>query len=369
MDGHARALDRLAQVSRQGNDLVTFWRECSEIIDRVVPSALGPCWFTLDPASLLMTSHHQDGPFDIPPEWLAAEYLTDDFNKMSEVARSPTGVATLDEATGGEPERSLRYREEMAPNGIDQELLAAIRTFDGDAWGCVGLYRERGRSRFGSADRQFLRAASASLAEGARRALLIGEALSPDVADPAGLVVLDAAFEVESASPGAEAWLIDFPDGDRGVLPAAVLAVAARSRDGSDDANVRVKCRSGRWATVQGMVATVAGERRHVVTIELAHPARIAPLLMSAHGLTRREQDVTRLVLQGLSTAEIGAQLFISELTVQQHLKAVFAKCGVQSRRQLTAQVFGWYYEPRVHDNEHRATVGEPLRGGPLPPG
>ena len=37
--------------------------------------------------------------------------------------------------------------------------------------------------------------------------------------------------------------------------------------------------------------------RRVAVIVEPAHPARIAPLLMSAYGLTEREQDVTRLVL------------------------------------------------------------------------
>jgi hypothetical protein len=43
------------------------------------------------------------------------------------------------------------------------------------------------------------------------------------------------------------------------------------------------------------------------VTAGLGVPARIAPQLMSAYGLTEREQDVTRLVLQGNSTSEIAS--------------------------------------------------------------
>lgn len=45
--------------------------------------------------------------------------------------------------------------------------------------------------------------------------------------------------------------------------------------------------------------------------VEPAPPGRIAPLLMSAYGLTEREQEVTRLVLQGNSTTEIAERLVV----------------------------------------------------------
>ena len=101
----------------------------------------------------------------------------------------------------------------------------------------------------------------------------------------------------------------------------------------------RVLTRSGtlgRRCTALPMLA--AGARRVAVIVEPAHPARISPLLMSAYGLTEREQELTRLVLQGYSTAEIAARLVISAHTVQQHLKTVFDKTGVRSRRELVTQ-------------------------------
>ena len=59
------------------------------------------------------------------------------------------------------------------------------------------------------------------------------------------------------------------------------------------------------------------GRQRVAVIVEPAHPSQIAPILMAAYGLTEREQQLTRLVLQGFSTIDIAGHLVISVHTVQ----------------------------------------------------
>jgi DNA-binding CsgD family transcriptional regulator len=367
-----RAFDKILSSSREPQSLVAYWEQVSEVLRDAVPHYTYPCWYTVDPASLLITSHYNPFMPELPPDSLELEYYTEDVNQIIDVARSPAGISTLHEATDGDPSGSPRWQANIEMGG-DQELIAALRTKSGETWGALGLYRETGQPMFDGAEKEFLQQCAPHLAEGARRALLFGEATDPESSQAPGLVVLTRDWKVESSTPGVEQWLRDLPDGDldTGMLPSAVLSVAARAlrcvEDGepAEVAMARVLSRSGAWVVLHGASLQSGTDRRVAVIVEPAHPARITSLLMSAYGMTDRERDVTRLVLQGSSTAQIADELVVSPHTVQQHLKSVFDKTGVRSRRDLVGKVFFTHYEPRLRDNEQRTAVAKPARGGP----
>ena len=372
-----RAHERIRSLSRAGLDVAGFLDEASAVLASAVPNESqlnGPYWYILDPDSRLITSDYGGEGCELDTsEVMRWEYLDDDFNKYWDVLDHPRRVQTLHEVTGGRPERSRIYREYMAAHGLGQEMLVALGR-NTHFWGTVRLNRLAGQPEFDASELAFMAAVAPDLAAGIRRGLVVGEANDPDRPDSPGLIIFDAEGEVVSLSLGARRWIELLPhQNGRGSLPASIASAAAaalaraRGERPTAESTVVVRSVDGCWIAVYGTAIGLERDAKAAVIIEPAHPDRISPLLMAIHGLTPREQQVTRLVLQGRSTPELADRLQISPLTVQEHLKGIFEKVGVRNRRELVGALFFESFSPRVHDNADRVRTNKPIRGGPLP--
>ena len=319
------------------------------------------CWCTTaDPATLLPTGAvMEDLPTLLIPALLANEYRVDDVNKFAHLARSRQPVNSLFAATNGRPQESVRYRDILAPMGFGNEVRAVLRVA-GVSWGLMCLHRERHASGFTAADVATLTQIMPHLAVGLRNALLRNDMEVAPREEGPGLVLLGEDLAIDALSPAAERLLVeleDWPHGD--AVPQAIRAVAnrlealGRANDDDNDLGppprVRLRAHSGRWLVLHA--CRLSGPRttaQIAVTIELARPVEVSPLILQAYNLTERETQVAQLVLQGRATDRVVQELSISALTVQEHLKAIFDKTGVHSRRDLVAQIFAQHYLPRM---------------------
>ena len=343
----------IVKVCHLGLPLDELRTEVLTRLTRMLP-ADAVWWAAADPATLLFTNTYRAAiPADTTAYFVENEFLHDDFNKWSELARDREGVRSLAQATGGSLGRSERYREIFQPLGLGDELRTVLR-IQGTTWGLLCLHREVGRP-YTRNEATWMRRLAPHLAEAMRVALLVESLDSPEHDGSPGLVVLSADDgSVIGSTPAGERWVDELSaHGDqRGPVPIEVQAVAAslRSLRTNDTASprLRVRTRVGRWAVLHASWMHVSGEDAIAVIIEEAMPTEVASVIMLAYGLTNQERVVTGLVSRGLSTAEIAAELHISIDTVGDHLKSVFHKTGVGSRTELVATILRQHYLPRA---------------------
>jgi DNA-binding CsgD family transcriptional regulator len=256
-------------------------------------------------------------------------------------------------------------------------------------WGFLDLWRDDLREPFSSSDAEFLAQVAPSVTTALR---LCQSRAFVDVATPHrhehGPVVLtlDDDLRIISRTSASKAWLERLlpPVPNEQAVPASVYNVAAQllaAEAGVDDhpASARVHLADGFWLTVRaarfgpgpepersgtpgGVVAAAvpsAGGRSAgvpsdgaptdgatggptlVVTIEETSAAERLELFARTFGLTQREDELLGLLAVGGDTRAIARQMAVSELTVQDHLKAIFGKTGAHDRVMVLSRALG----------------------------
>lgn len=306
-------------------------------------------WLLTDPETEVGSSPLADTP-SLPdlPRLIRSKYLTE-LNRWTGLEATAT---SLQRTTGGALARSLVWREVLSGYGVVDVASLVFRDAHG-CWGFLDLWRSEAVSPFSDRDLVHLAAIVSPITEALRR----GQARTFDMATPPPVrsgpvvLVLSPELEVKAQTPETEEYLRNLvpPDGDRRPVPAGAFNVAAQllAVEAGIDAHPptsRVHLGGGAWLTLRAArVDTDAPSADHeiAVTMEPTSPSERRSLFARSHALSPRETELLDHLAQGADTRTIAHGLFISEHTVQDHLKSIFAKTGARNRRTLLFRLAG----------------------------
>ena len=227
--------------------------------------------------------------------------------------------------TGGDLRRDLSWREVLGPAGVGDKMRIQLNA-GGACWALVHLHRDSSRTHYSEEDVKFAADVAPLLAPRIRADLRApGPRDAAPVPEP-GTIILDQNQSMVAATEQAWRWIdrlgVPGPNPAEPLPPHVyVLATHVAASPERRPARVRVRAADGTWAVIRAAALTTgsAVPAGYAVTLEAAPADDLAPLLMRAWRLTRREREVARLVIDGLSTEGIATTLFISVHTVRDH--------------------------------------------------
>ena len=346
---------RVRDAACSAPDSETFRHEVLDAIHEHVPFDAS-CLGGTDPYALVPTSLTTRGYDDPRAYAMAAEFEygeADEPGSFESMVRARVPIQTLRETSGDRVRATRRYAELLSPYGLRDEVRMVFRGPDDLVWGVATMSR-RGSPQFTAHEESALRSVLADIGQGLRAVLFrdgTARAAAAGAEGPA-IAVVGAGNEFEMVTPAALELFERLGWGQAGrpvgLAPAAVVVARLRA-SGEDTVVLRTRTRDGEWLVIRaGRFDTHHPPRRVVMTVERAQPPEIVSLMGAAYGLTRRECQVLLLSLRGATREEMARTLVISPYTVQDHLKNIFAKAGVSSRRQLVGRLVNTECLPRV---------------------
>ncbi len=305
-------------------------------------------WLLTDPVTEVGSSPLADVPW-LPelPRQIRLKYLTP-LNRWTNLSQPPVGG--LRSATRDRPEESLVWRELLVRYDVTDVASVVFRDRYG-CWAFLELWRTHSTLPYGGADADVLSAIAEPVTTALRRCQARTFDLDAPPQERTGPVVLMLSPDLEVRAQTAETEeylrLLVPPEADRRPIPAGAYNVAAQLlavEAGMDhhSPSSRVHLADGVWLTLRAARLSQAGVADDIaVTIERTSPGERLDLFARACGLTTREAELLVQLAAGADTRQTAASMFLSEHTVQDHLKAIFAKTGAPNRRVLLAKATG----------------------------
>jgi DNA-binding CsgD family transcriptional regulator len=327
----SRAREAIEGVCAREHDSRTLRAETVGILQRAIGGSFHAFVLT-DPATSVGTDPHAVIPeMRLLPATIRAKYLTT-VNRWTSL--EPAGLL------GAHREESLLWTEALRGHGIVDVASLVLRDAHG-WWGFLDLWSDQ---PYEDTALDLLRSVAPSLTRGLREALAGTLLVGAPVAGGPAVLVMDDELNVLGHTAASEERLGLLLPGPGRPIPAAAYNVAAQllAREaGVDDhePSGRVHLDGGRWVTLRA--SRLDPGDTIAVTIEPTTAAERLDLVARSSALSPRETEILGHLARGEETASVAAAMSLSSFTVQDHLKSIFAKTGVRSRRELVARVLG----------------------------
>ncbi|HUG13434.1 MAG TPA: LuxR C-terminal-related transcriptional regulator [Thermomicrobiales bacterium] len=363
---------QIRQLAKRGLPPDALGRQFLTTIDTIVPSD-GQRLFGVDPASLLFNRLIAASASD---DTVRSGYLRDvylhggplaplDVPAVMRARLPAVAFAPRPELSVGIPAKLLQligpdaYRRAYAELGSPRGGVLRAGFASGSRWvAAMDLYRRDRRRPFQPSDVTFLRAVAPIIGQSIDTALQRERACnrtSSDHPDIPGVIILGDDLRVRFSSPAGEHWharIAEFERGCRDPLPTAISSAVARLRHDSGSSVTGAVLMSTQ-DTLLRIEATPGGEDGSVVVIVTPQRPPPVPDIPANWPLSPREREIVRLLVQGAGNREIANRLFVSENTVETHLRHIFDKLNVANRSRLIARFFQTIYWPAIAESGH----------------
>lgn len=234
----------------------------------------------------------------------------------------------------------------------------------------IDMVRDDPRRPFQAGDAAFLRLVAPAIgravqASFVRERALLRQSTTDELTS--GVILVSAEGDVRMLTPAAATWADALRDSWRPLtdgeprLPVAVRAAIAGHRTrgepvGNHSGDVHASTSAG---PVRIETSTADSEGSIVVVLTPVRPSGL-PAIPEDWPVTSGERSVLALVARGLSNRQIAISLYVTQNTVQTHLRHAYEKLGVSSRAQLMARLFQDAYLPGFRVPPDQGAVSEP---------
>jgi DNA-binding NarL/FixJ family response regulator len=343
--GSAVVVNRVREACRDVSDSRALRIRVLDAV-RAVVGFDAYAWLLTDPGTTVGTAPLADVPC-LPelPTLIRLKYL-------DPVNRWTTLTPGVPAALASESPGSSGWRAFLQEYGVGD--VASVVFADGfGSWGFLDLWRTAPGTYDARelADLQTLLAPVTQALRRCQAATFAEPAATWPAAPGPAVLLLSPELDVRQQTGETGAYLRQLlpTEQDRQPVPAGAYNVAAQllaAEAGVDNhpATARAHLADGRWLTFRAarlLTSEPEGHRDIAVTIEPVAPRERLAIFTRVHALTERETRVLECLADGDDTRAVAGRLFLSEFTVQDHLKSVFDKTGVRCRGSLLARATG----------------------------